>query len=61
MSCFAEMEIERCEREGLPEGFDAWCRIEDLCGLCGLDPAESAKAGDRELLRIRRGELKAGF
>ena len=41
MSCFAEMEIERCEREGMPEGFDAWCRIEDLCGLCGLDPAES--------------------
>ena len=39
MGCFADMLIDRQnEREFLPEDFDAWCRIEDLCGLCGYDP-----------------------
>ena len=22
----------------LPEGFGIWCRIEDLCDICGYDP-----------------------
>ena len=39
MGCFADMLIDRQnEREFLPEDFDAWCRIEDLCDLCGYDP-----------------------
>ena len=39
MGCFADRMIDnRNEREYLPGDFDAWCRIEDLCGLCGYDP-----------------------
>ena len=41
MGCFAEMMMDRQNgREHVPEGFAAWCRVEDLCGRCGYDPAD---------------------
>ena len=35
------MKTERCGRENsLPDGFAAWSRIEDLCGICGYNASE---------------------
>lgn len=39
MMKFEGMNTSRRNTRGmrLPEGFDIWCRIEDLAGLCGYD------------------------
>ena len=35
------MKTRRCSRENsLPDGFAAWSRIEDLCGICGYNASE---------------------
>jgi len=39
MTEYTERTSRRKEREAyLPEGFQLWCRIEDLCEVCGFDP-----------------------